>query len=322
MRHRLVDHLEGILQSTPATRLQDLKFEGFHDVDFDYDIAVHRLRRKARQFHSKFDEVVGVCNTKGDDFTAITHTLFNVSTASWCSHLKQTLGTRFVRGEVVATLASRSESTVDFQWLGIKKMVFHLENELCRPREATFYEFCGTTIDREGQDVFFIIRESVKERIEKGRQPIVTMQIREWIVFTKCHDGTIESMHYYHAEPRGRIASFLFRKYALKHLAYCVRARHIAYKAKGDIKLTLPPPQPTERISTDTIYSSVVDSSMESICEDILGSAEASNSPVPVSTRQSVNSIPEDMRRVQEGIVEQQILVEMIKLQFGRLSKG
>ncbi|KDO25704.1 hypothetical protein SPRG_09003 [Saprolegnia parasitica CBS 223.65] len=289
-RTRLVEKLHTVIQSSPSSRDADLRFEGFRPLSPTTSDGVTRYKRKARQHYSRFDEVVGVSSYSGH-FNSVARLLFNTETSTWQAHLRQMHGTRYVDGAVLAVLASHTDAHNDFQWFGVKRQTLQLAiggAPWTRPRDAIFYEFCGTTKDREGQRAFLSASG-------------VRLQLNEWVLITEAHDGGLEAVQYYHADPGGHTPAFVFQRHALKQLSFCPRVRALANKlAKStdqDHGRHAPAPEPK---ALDARPSGIRDSA----------ATEAS------SVGRASAAMVDDMRRVQEAISEQRNLVHMLQMRM------
>ncbi|OQR91412.1 hypothetical protein ACHHYP_04709 [Achlya hypogyna] len=312
-RERLVTALNGIIQSTPSSREEDLIFEGYQPLAAQQD-SVRRFRRKDRLHHSHFDEIVGITVADGR-FNALARTLFNTESCSWQSHLRLVLGARYIDGSIVTALASRTDPNDDFQWLGVKRMKFKLSNDVSRAREAIFYEFCGTTKDREGQRVFFIVRESVDPTL--GETTGVRLQLQEQCVFTECFDGRIEIAHFYHADPGGHTPAFLFKKHALRHLAFAPRVLHIAAKLEAPLDQATSAAVPVEGIK---LLDEKDEIAMKHLRPSVRDSAATDVSTLRDSGESEADrasaTLADDMRRMQQSIREQRNLVQMMQMRL------
>ncbi|EQC38927.1 hypothetical protein SDRG_03885 [Saprolegnia diclina VS20] len=302
-RTRLVDKLHNVIQSSPSSRDADLRFEGFRPLAPTSD-GVQRYKRKARQHYSRFDEVVGVSSSPGH-FNSIARLLFNVETSTWQAHLRHMHGTRYVDGAVLAVLASHTDAHNDFQWFGVKRQTLQLAIDgvlFTRPRDAIFYEFCGTTKDREGQRVFFIVRESIDVTHDMPNASGVRLQLNEWVLITERHDGGLEAVQYYHADPGGHTPAFLFQRHALKQLSFGPRVRALASKlAVATDQDNAQQPSPAAKPKAlDARPSGIRDSA----------ATEAS------SMGRASAAMVDDMRRVQEAISEQRNLVHMLHMRM------
>ncbi|KAF0688161.1 Aste57867_20194 [Aphanomyces stellatus] len=214
-KYQLRETVIQAMQSSPATREYDAVFEGYK-LTTDKHLNTRVFKRKAKQYRrSAFCEVLSVstCDLSLED---IAYTFYNSSSASHRSHLAMVHNDKFLDGEILNTTLTKCEED-PFQWFGVKYLKVNFQSsDVFGPRDAAYFEYSGTTADREGQKVLFVVRESC-HLPEVPRVPsAVRFEFKEWFLFTQLHDGSVESVHYYHAEPKGNYPPFLFNSQAVR----------------------------------------------------------------------------------------------------------
>ncbi|ETV95304.1 hypothetical protein H310_11204 [Aphanomyces invadans] len=214
-KYQLRDTVVQAMQSSPASREADAKFEGYRLASSDRHAAVRVFKRKATQIkqhkRSPFVEVLSISTFDTmtlDDFAYIFH---NASPAEHRNHMAMMYPHRFVDGAILNTTLSSCDED-PFLWFGVKSITMHLDLTVGN-RCATYVEYSGTTADREGHKVLFVVRESFSAWSQSPQH----FTFKEYFLLTQLHDFRVEGVHYYHADPKGAYPSFLFNKHAVQH---------------------------------------------------------------------------------------------------------
>ncbi|RHY04775.1 hypothetical protein DYB30_004087 [Aphanomyces astaci] len=220
-KYQLRDSVLHAMQSSPASREADAKFEGYRLSSSEKHATLRVFKRKAAQIkqHKKspFVEVLSI-NTFDSSTVSlddIAYAFHNATTHDHRNHTAMNFPSRFVDGAILNTTLSTCVED-PFQWFGVKSLVLRFDLSVAR-RSATYVEYSGTTADREGHKVLFVVRESCPSLISPTSPSFV---FKEHLLFTQLADFRIEGVHYYHAQddPKGtKYPSFLFNKQAVQH---------------------------------------------------------------------------------------------------------